>query len=284
LELLPSIGAGSLLNEKGKTMVRTRRKKKRREKLSAKTRAETHKTGFERTQFEVGNDVPFFRLDRAGSKRIDIIPFEVKANHPEVKVGRIDEGDLYFERTYFVHRGIGANNDSFVCPAKEEGKRCPVCEYRAKLRKDPDADEDLVQQLAPKERQLWNVIDKEEQEKGVQVWDISFHLFGKLLDAEVRNADEDEDYQYYADLESGSTLKLGVAEKSFAKRTFYEVETIGFKPRREPYAEDILEQTHSLDDILKVLEYDKLKSIFMQTTDDEDEDEDEPEEKPKSRS
>jgi hypothetical protein len=132
--------------------------------------------------------------------------------------------------------------------------------------------------LAVRERQLFNLIDLDEPDKGVQIWDFSFHLFGKQLDKEIRNSEPEDGYEDFSHLERGLTLRLGIGEKSFNGRPYYEVETINFRKRKEPYDEDILEQTHCLDDVLILLDYDKLKAILLQ--DDEPDDEEDEEEKP----
>ena len=250
---------------------KSKKKKEKRNKRStasaAKKRAETHKTGFDNTAFEIPDDVKLFALKSDKAVRLDIIPYEVGEGNPWA-----DKGQLYYERTYWVHRGIGVDQTSYVCPAKTCGDPCPICEHRAKLVKDPDADEDLIKDLALKERQLFNVINTKEKNKGVQIWEISFHLFGKRLDKEIQNSDEDDGYEKFAELEGGFTLKCGVDEKSFGGRSFYEVSSINFKPREDDYDEDILEQTTCLDDILIIKDYDELKEIFLQTTDDDDDD------------
>jgi hypothetical protein len=251
-----------------------------RERLSARNRAETHRSGYESSALNLPVDVKLFKLDKAGTRRIDIIPYHVGQGNPGPGA---DPGSLYFERTYFVHRSIGADQTTYVCPAKTANKRCPICEYRAKLVKDPDADEDEVKALAPKERQLWNVIDLDEPDEGIQVWDISYHLFGKLLDQYVKDADADEDIEYYADPVDGKTLKLGVAEKSFGGRSYYEVLTIGFKDRKTKYDKSTIDAAFCLDDLVQVLPHDKLKAIFFQA-EDEDVEDDEPEEKPSRKS
>lgn len=263
-------------SERERKMV-TRRKKKERKRVSGRKRAEERR-GFDRTTIHVEEGMNLIKMDKAGTRRFDIIPFEAGEGNKWA-----DPGDMYYERTFWIHRGIGPNNDSYVCPNKTAGKPCPICEYRNELQRDGDADEGLIKDLAPKERQLFNVLDREEPDKGVQVWDMSFHLFGKLLDAEIRNADEDEEYEYFADPEDGYTLKLGIAEKSFGGRTFCEVQTIGFKPRRQPLDEDVLEAAYCLDELIKVLEYDELKKIFLQADldDDDDDDDDGQEEKPR---
>jgi len=254
-------------------MARSRARK--RERVSARKRLETHKSGFVMTSLNVDKDVKFFKTTAAGVRRVDVIPYRAGKGNPVA-----EEGELHFERTYWSHRAIGPNNESYVCRAKTAGLPCPVCEHRAKLAADPNGDEALVKQLAPRERQLWNVVDVDDDDGGVQLWDISFHLFGKLLDAEITNADEDEEYEYFADLEDGYTLKLGFEEKKFGQgRPYYEVVTIGFKARKQGYDEDILEQVVCLDDALIIPDYDELKKIFLQMEDADDE----PDEPPKRR-
>lgn len=254
------------------------KKKKRSTAAAAKKRAETHKTGFDNTAFELPDDVKQFAIKSDKALRLDIIPYEVGEGNPFA-----DKGELHYERTFWVHRGIGADQTSYVCLRKTCDEPCPICEFRAKLAKDPDADEDLIKGLAPKERQLFNVINTKEKSKGVQLWEISFHLFGKTLDREIKNSDEDDNYENFAELEGGFTLKCGIEEKSFNRQSFFEVVSINFKPREDDYDEDILEQTVCLDDILIIKDYDELKEIFLQTVDDDDDDDDDDKKNKKSK-
>src|SRR5690606_35728633 len=124
-----------------------------------------------------------------------------------------EPGAFHYERTYFVHRNIGVNEDAYVCPLRTAGKACPICEYRQKLEKEKNADEDLIGSLVPKQRQLWNIRDNDDLDAGVQVWDISFHNFGKQLKKEVRNADEDDGYEYFADPDEGHLLRVLLEEE-----------------------------------------------------------------------
>jgi hypothetical protein len=119
---------------------KTRRQRERKERryTSARKRAESHRT-FDRTKINVGRDVSLFAPNKEGMKRVDILAYEVGKGNPEA-----DEGDLHYERTFYVHRRIGSDNNDYVCPNKTAGKKCPICEYRNKLRMDPDADEELI--------------------------------------------------------------------------------------------------------------------------------------------
>jgi hypothetical protein len=247
-----------------------------RPKLSAKRWAETADSGFTPTVVKLPEGVNFFSPKKAGTYRLEIVPYEVPANPKGGQNPNAQPGELHYERTYFSHRGIGADERSYVCPAQTCGRPCPICEHRRELMRDRDADEDLIKALAPKQRQLWNIYDHAEPEKGVQVWDVSFHLFGRQLKAAINNADEDDGWEYFADPADGLTLRIGMEEKSFAGNSFLECATVGFKSRREPLSDEILDAAQPLDDLLILLDYDKLKSIFLQEEGVDHGDDDEP--------
>lgn len=260
--------------------VSSRKKREERRYADPRKRAEEHQSGFERTVFNVPEGMKVFSLKKDGVYRIDILPYIVGEGNPFA-----DAGMLHYERTFFTHRGIGPESNSYVCLRKTFKKDCPICDHRARMGRDPDEDADLVKALAPKERQLFNVIDLSNPDDGVQLWEISFHLFGKLLDTKIKNDDEG-DYGDFFKLDSGLLLKLGVEEKSFGGKDFYEVRDIEFKARKQQYDDSMLEQAGILDDLLVEMEYDALKAIFLQTSeadDDVKEEDDEPAPKPKGR-
>jgi len=253
-----------------------KKKKKRLSYTNTTDVANKESLGVDFTSFSLPDGASLFKFDGEGTYRIDILPYEVGSLNPNAK-----EGQYHWELSFYVHRGLGPDNNSFVCPSKTKGDRCPICEYVAKKARDPKADPDLLKDLAPKRRQLFNIINLKEKEKGVQIWEYSFHLFGKALIKKLKHADEEDDYGRFFHLEDGLSLRLGVEQKSFAGNSFFEVVDIEFKPRSEQYDESILDEVHCLDELLIIEPYDKLKKIFLQTPtgDDEmEEDEDEDEE------
>ncbi len=234
-----------------------------RKKLSARKWADKSDSGFVQTVLKLNSD-QMFNPKKAGTIRIEIVPYEVPENPKGGPNPNAESGELWYERTFFTHRGIGVDDNSYVCPLKTAGKPCPICEYRKELMRTKDGDEDMIKSLAPKQRQLWNVFDHGEPDAGGRVWEISYHLFGKRLKAEINDADEDEGLDYFADPDEGMTLRVGMKEKSGGGFTFSEAETVGFKPRRKPLSDEILAGARPLDDLLIILPYDKLKSIFLQ--------------------
>lgn len=239
-------------------MAKSRREKRKRQKVSASRRLREHKSGVSFTCFSIPEGVELLKVDKGGLKRFDIVPFVAGKGNPFA-----DEGMDHYERTYWAHRGIGPNNASYVCPAKVLGKRCPICEYRSQLDRDNKEEAELFKTLAPKERQLWLIVDLDAPQKGAQMLDMSYHLFGKAIDDQIENSDEEDGYQYFADVDDGLTLKVGFDQNTFAGRSYYEAVSVDFRPRKANYDENFLSKLPCLDDLLIVESYEKLQAIFL---------------------
>lgn len=239
---------------------------------NARERAEKHTSGFDSTSIKLPEGVKLFKPKKAGVYKIDIIPFVAGKGNPYA-----DEGILHYERTFHVHPRVGGQDgDTYVCPRETVGAKCPICEFQKQLMRDGGADEKLVKSLYPKERQLFQLIDLAEPEKGIQIWDVSYHLFGKFLDARIKNSDEDDKYDRFYRLVGGKTLKLGFEEETFNKQTFLKVSTIDFKDRAEDYGEDMLEKGYCLDELLKIPTYNELKAALEGGGSAKDDGDDEP--------
>lgn len=239
-----------------------------RRRVSARRRVTEHKTGGGSNYINRPDGWDFLSIDEKNSPyRFDFMPYRVGKGNPYA-----DKGDLHYERTFFIHRGIGPNNEWHLCAAKTLKRPCPICEFRGQLAKDPDADEKLIKSLAPSERQLWLPVWLEEPE--VQyLWEFSYHNFGKSLDAKIKNSDEEDEYEFFADTETGLTVRVSFEQSDAGK--WLECTDIEFKPRKKQYDADIVDSMPCLDDLLIETPYDKLKAIFLQTgeTDGEDEEE-----------
>ena len=89
--------------------------------------------------------VSVFNPEPGSRVKMDIIPYEVTdTNHPDkfedeqIAVA----GDLWYKRPFKIHRNVGSGNDSVVCPTSF-GKKCPLCEYRAKRLKEGAPKEEI---------------------------------------------------------------------------------------------------------------------------------------------
>jgi len=238
-----------------------RAKSKKRNYTSARERADKQNAGFTSSYLKIPEGMQMFK-PKAQTFLLDIMPYIAGEGNEFAQPGAI-----HWERTYYAHKRVGANGDAYLCPRRNANKKCPICEYRSKLQaKGDDQDEKLIQDLAPKQRQLFIVKNLKDPERGNQLFDISFHLFGKTLDTRIRNSDEEDEWDKFFFAEDGLTLRVGFGEKSFAGVTFYEAETIDFKPRKNQYEDDVIDEMVCLDDMLIVPSYDDLKAVFLEST------------------
>src|SRR3954465_13719210 len=76
-----------------------------------------------RTTLKVPSGVGMFAVKKPGIVRLDIIPYRVGKGNPDAAPGK-----LYWQRFYWMHRGVGPNQDSYCCPrmCSKGAQRCPV--------------------------------------------------------------------------------------------------------------------------------------------------------------
>jgi hypothetical protein len=204
-------------------------------------------------------DVSFWKC-KEGDHTLDIIPYYVGENDPHVK---LDEPGYVLELK--VHQQIGPSEGSYICPAENFNKPCPVCEHRRVL-KQQGADDDDIKALYPKNRCVYNVVcydTAEEEDKGVQVWEVSRWLseryFTKLAKPKRRRGGESTEPINFASPVGGKTIEF-TREGTGATNTAY----IGhsFLDRDYDIEEDILDLAHCLDDLVIVPTYAELYEAY----------------------
>jgi hypothetical protein len=236
----------------------------------------------------IPREVEFFqpKMGRGnkGKNRFSIVPYIVSIdNHPFQ-----EPGEPWPECTYWQHKiGVGSDSKRFICPAKTaqaKDKRCPICEYRAALLKSGQ-DPELADELKPKQRQIFNVLDHDDEDKGIQLFEISPHMFGFMLDDEDKAQAEDFGDRYYGDFENGLAILARFAEGSFGGSKFPECVRIDFEERDDLPEELVMEEAVDLDAALRVLDYDELNKKFFELESGEaEEEEDEPPARGRGRS
>ena len=208
-------------------------------------------------------DKKFFNVTKT-KQILDIIPFI--SSKDVIINGRVymPKGSLWYEKTYFRHRNVGIANKFVICP-QTVGKPCPICEHRGVLKKQGAPKEEIAA-LYPVERQLFNVIDLEDEAKGVQVLDMPYAWFGQRLEKELN--DEDEKYREFYIPEAGYSLIAKFDEGRYMNKPTFKASSITFQ-NREPYEESIVDQAAVLDTdtIFTILPHAEIKSIFFGVVD-----------------
>lgn len=221
-------------------------------------------------------DASFFTPEE-GKNLIDILPFTVKSkHHPQ----GLKPGDEDYVLDIWIHSFVGAGNGSVLCLKKTFGKPCPICEEQAVLRKSDDAEDDAVKALNPKRKCIYNVVDLNNEDKGIQLFEVSHFLFEKEL---LEKVEGDDEFITFADLEEGRSIEFRAKKEKFGQFDFLKYKDFTFK-KRSGYEEDVLEQTFPLDELLIIPTYDKVKALFYGSGEEEgQEDESEEKEEPKKK-
>jgi hypothetical protein len=253
--------------------------KKRTSSFRGKTtkNADSRKRGSGYGYLLIPNGVDVFSPEMDSKVDMDIMPYTVTdKNHPDKDVENeiAVPGSLWYKRPFKTHRSVGANNDTFLCPTTF-GKKCPICEYRDKLRKD-GGDEDEIKQTRASDRNLYAIIiknNKKVDDTKVHFLDISDYLFQEKFEEQLS---DDEKFEVFPDHQEGFSVRVRFAEDSFGANKFANPSRFDFVDRKEQYDDDILEQIPNLDECFKVLGYDELKAKFFETEPDDDEEDEKP--------
>jgi len=244
-------------------------KKKSSMRDKAKKKAERNMNRGGSNYLQLPEDTERFR-PKKGKFNLDFLPYVVTVNtHPEAA-----KGEEWYQRTIWVHY---VNKKAHLCP-KTIKKPCPICDHVKELyNSDDKGDNDLAREMKAKERELYNVIDLDDQDKGVQLFEYSYHLFGKALDEEINEGEDD--LGGFAELEGGKTLQVTFRKKKLGSNEFFETRKIEFEERDE-YEEDILEDVYNLDELLVIESFETLQKALFEL---DEEEENEEEERPRSK-
>src|ERR1700722_4822173 len=156
--------------------------------------------------------VNVFKETPGGRASLDFLPYVVTdERHPDRddEDGTAVPDSTWYRRPYRLHKRIGSNDDSIVCL----GKRCPICEYRARLLAEgADYTDPIISDLKASDRNLYYVVPKDDKsyEDRPHIWDMSQFLFQDKLNDEL---EENPDFGDFPELEDGRTVRIRFAEK-----------------------------------------------------------------------
>jgi hypothetical protein len=242
----------------------------------ARRRAEETTHGGGGSTISLPEGVNFFKND-GKTVEFDHIPYVISSLlNPDVRAGRAKVGDLIDSRVYRRHTDIGVDQKMYICPTSI-GKPCPICEAHTQAKKNSAMSKEEVDALRAKERVLYNVIDVNDKNAKVMVWDVSYHLFTKQLEHE--QAERNEYYEYWYP-DGGHTLRIRFEMKKINRgEPFPEADRIDFT-KRQALSDEDLDAAVDLDEVLQILDYKQLEKIFLGVDNDSEE---EPEDKTPAR-
>ena len=208
------------------------------------------------------DEVSFYKTVE-GKNEIDILPFEVTTkNEPS----GCDIGDENYKLDYYRHTNIGPNEAMVLCLKETFGRACPICEARKELL-DSGVEWDAAEPkaLKAKRRCTYNVIDLNNTDKGVQLYDASWHHFEKKLFEKAEY--KDPAFICFADPEEGYSIEFRGAKSDFSAK-YLQPQDFDFLTR-QPYSDEELQDVYPLDAMLVIPTYVEVEAIFLGTEDEE---------------
>ena len=188
-----------------------------------------------------------------GDHTMDIIPYIAGENDPNAA-----EGQPQYVLDIWIHRGVGALQQSYVCPMKNYKKRCPICEKQLAMRRSGEFSDEEIASLSPKRRTMYNVVvwdSKDEIRKGVQIFEISHFFFEKHL-AELSKRPKGGGFVVFSDPDEGKTIVFKKKSKGKGNMEF-----LGhrFEEREDQITDEMLDAALCLDDLIHVPTVSELK-------------------------
>lgn len=204
--------------------------------------------------------VKFLKM-KEDTHELFIVPYVTGSQHPRLKPNHSD-----FSLEIFVHRGVGVNQDSYVCLNRTYRKKCPICDYQEELRNGGDADDETIKALNPTKRAIYNVVCMDtiaDEAKGVQIFDVSHWLFTIPLE-EFAHKKREGGQVLYAHIDQGKVINF---QQSGSKRTL-KFTAFEFKDRPK-ITDEQLEQAVALDELIHVPTYDEVYEAFWAAKEEE---------------
>lgn len=227
--------------------------------------------------FNLPKGVEDWTPDKAGKYLIDILPYEVKSSK---NMDKVEKGKLWYKVHFGIHHGVGSRNESVVCP-RSVGSKCPICEERDRLVHKGESDDEVLRKLNAQKFTAFNIISQDDKEK-VAIFAWANGKFYNALKKELHEG-EDDNLLFFDTSKDGKTLAVRLSDASYDGRKFLETTRIDFRDREELDEDEWLEKVVDLDNMLVVLEYDKLKKMFLEVDEEEAEVDDEDDEPKKSK-
>ena len=138
-----------------------------------------------------------------GGKRGDNSFWRPIEGDQDIRVVPTEDGDPF--KVYHFHYNLGeAARGGILCPKRQYGEHCPICEFASKLwQEGTDESKKMAKNLFVRQRFFSPVVVRGEEEAGVKVWGYGKTIYEVLLGLVLN-----PDYGDITDVDSGVDFTL----------------------------------------------------------------------------
>lgn len=236
-----------------------------------------------------GSDLyePYFTMPNGVSKYVvkptptgidvgmDIIPFVVGSKYPTNNRYGLSKGSLTYVLDVWRHENVGPTKKGVVCPLKNYGLPCPLCEKKAELLAERGRMEKEEfrkwakehDELTPKRRVIYNVIirsDAKEEAKGIQIFESSYMYAEEKYQEKAEAAKKRGGGEVlFASPDQGDNLGQTIWINYKLQGEYeWKVGAADFVKRNYDITDEEIESATKLDEMLVIYEYDEIVKIM----------------------
>ena len=220
----------------------------------------------------------FFKLGDVGTYHdLNILPWRIGTkNHPEVVAGNAKVGDYDYVLDLMVHTRIGPNNGDYICPKKNFGKPCPICDRADELWKNEDT-KDEARALFAKRKCVYLVQELDDKFRAKSekpmIYETAHATFSKELQSRATSCLRGKGVVNFADPDEGKVVSFSVNEGTMGSgKKFKQAGNFEFNERTEEVSDEILEACPSLDTMMVIKTPEQLKAALYGDPEDVEED------------
>jgi hypothetical protein len=124
-----------------------------------------------------------------------------------VRIVPTKDGDPF--KDYWFHYNLGQEQrGGFLCPNKNHGEECPICNFKDQLWKEYNATQDpdtmkLAKDMTPRQRFFSPVLVRGEESEGIRIWGYGKEAYTSLLNLVLN-----PEYGDITDIDNGTDLTL----------------------------------------------------------------------------
>jgi hypothetical protein len=209
------------------------------------------------------HDVEWYKPKDDGRNHIVIIPYITAVTNEELHGEKSKAGDPDYLLDILYHKTGTERRTKVICP-RTMGKTnpCPICEEQTKV---PYGQKDLWASLKATRSPFYFVINLEENEEKVRLWQTPYAWFEGKIDKINKAKELDGDPMIWPfDIEDG--LEIVFSSQINGKKG-YDFDAFKFPKLNEPFDKNITKKTFALDDCMVLLSYDELQKLHLDIED-----------------
>ena len=120
-------------------------------------------------------------LESGGKSKSDNVWWRPQEGDQDVRIVPTEDGDPF--KVYHFHYNLGeAARGGVLCPKRQFGENCPICDFASKLwQEGTDDSKKMAKSLFVRQRFFSPVIDRGAEENGVRIWGYGKTIYETLL-------------------------------------------------------------------------------------------------------